>query len=159
MRRLVISALLLLVGTAVAADDVSVFNVPDAVATCLKPVGGQYKISGRINPFYLRGDFDGDGRPDYAVLVTNSKGERGVAICRAASRTPEVIGAGVVLNKLTDYDFDAWMVFPKGPVERGVGEGAPPKLLGDAVSIIWPESASALLYWDGRKFHWYQQGD
>ncbi len=151
--------LLLLVGTAVAAEDLSVFNVPDAVTKCLKPVSRQYKVSGRINPFYLRGDFDGDGRPDYAVLITNSKGERGIAICRSGSATPDVVGAGVVLNKLADFDFDAWMVFPKGPVEKGVGEGRPPKLLGDAISIIWSESASALLYWDGRRFRWYQQGD
>jgi hypothetical protein len=125
----------------------------------LKSVSGQYKISGRINPFYLRGDFDGDGRPDYAVLITNSKGARGIAICRAASPAPEIVGSGVVLNKLADFDFDAWMVFPKGPVERGVDEGPPPKLFGDAISIIWSESASALLYWNGRKFSWYQQGD
>jgi len=149
----------LLVGSAVGADDVSVFNIPEPLAVCLKTVSGRYKISGRINPFYLRGDFDGDGRADYAALITNAKGERGLAICRAASRAPDIVGAGTALNKLTDLSFDAWMVFPKGPVEKGVGEGSPPKLLGDAISIIWSESASALLYWDGRKFSWYQQGD
>lgn len=26
-----------------------------------------------INPFYLQGDFDGDGRPDYIVSVTQRK--------------------------------------------------------------------------------------
>lgn len=149
----------LVVGTALYGGDVSIFNVPGPVANCLTPLAGQFKIDGRINPFYLRGDFDGDGRTDYAVLITNSKGERGVAICRAAARAPEIVGAGFVLNRSADFDFDAWMVFLKGPVEKGVGEGPPPRLLGEAISIIWSESASALLYWDGRKFRWYQQGD
>lgn len=159
MRLLVIPALLVLASPVLAAEDVSAFNIPDPIATCMEPISGQYKISSHINPFYLRGDFDDDGQPDYAVLITNSKGERGVAICSTVPRTARIVGAGVVLNKLADFDFGAWMVFPKGPVERGVGEGPPPKLLGDAISIIWPESASALLYWDGRRFRWYQQGD
>jgi hypothetical protein len=152
--------LLLLAGTALASQsEVSSFNVPDRIETCLKPVTNQYNISGRINPFNLRGDFDGDGKPDYAVLVFNRKGERGIAVCRAAAHAPEIIGAGVVLNKLANFDFDAWMVFEKGPVQRGVGEGPPPKLQGDGISIIWSESASAILYWEGTRFRWYQQGD
>jgi hypothetical protein len=159
VRLLFVPVLLLLVSTLTSAADVSTFNIPEPVAGCLKPVSAKYKISGRINPFYLRGDFDGDGRPDYVVLITNPSGERGIAICRAASHAADIIGAGVVLNKLADFNFDAWMVFPKGPVEKGAGEGPPPRLLGDAISIIWSESASALLYWDGRKFRWYQQGD
>lgn len=144
---------------AAAQSDVSAFNIPGKIAECIKPVSRQYKLSGRINPFYLRGDFDGDGKADYAVLIVNTKGERGIAICRAVAQAPDIIGAGAVLNKLVDFDFEAWMTFPKGPVERGVGAGTPPKLIGDALSIIWPESASALLYWDGQKFRWYQQGD
>ena len=159
VRLLIASAVLVVLVGRVTADDVLVFNIPDSITNCLKPVSRQYKISGRINPFYLRGDFDGDGRPDYAVLITNPKSERGIAVCRAASRGPEIVGAGVALNKLADFDFDAWMVFTRRPVERGVGERPPPKLQGDGISIIWSESASALLYWDGRKMRWYQQGD
>jgi hypothetical protein len=154
---------ILLLGLAGAAlgsqSEPSSFNVPDKIERCLKPVANQYKISGRINPFYLRGDFDGDGKPDYAVLIVNRKGERGIAVCRAAAHAPEIIGAGTALNKMADFDFDAWMIFEKGPVQRGVGEGPPPRLQGDGVSVLWSESASALLYWDGARFRWYQQGD
>ncbi len=145
---------------AASSSDVSQFNVPDSVDSCLKPIASRYKISGRINPFYLRGDFDGDGKADYAVLVTDvSKGERGIVVCLRSAKSAAVIGAGVRFNKVTDLSFEAWMVYPKGPVERGVGEGPPPTLRGDAISIIWPESASALAYWDGKAFRWYQQGD
>jgi len=39
----------------------------------------QVDVSGRINPFFQRGDFDGDGRPDLAVLV-QGKANRKVGI-------------------------------------------------------------------------------
>ena len=147
------------VGAVPIQDDPFAFNTPAAIRKCLKPVESQYKLSDRSNPFYLRGDFDGDGKSDYAVLVTNDKGERGMAVCRAVASRPEILGAGTIFNKLRDLTFGAWMVFPKGPVERGVEAGPPPTLRGDALLIIWPESASALTYWDGRGFRWYQQGD
>ncbi len=143
-----------------SSSDVSQFNIPEAVHSCFKTFSSRYRISGRINPFYLRGDFDGDGKADYAVLVTDlRKGERGIVVCLSSAKSAIVLGAGVPFNELTDLSCEAWMVYPQGPVERGVGEGPPPTLRGDAISINWPESASALAYWDGKKFRWYQQGD
>jgi hypothetical protein len=139
---------------------VSEFNTPDEIDGCLKPVTKQYKVNDRINPFYLRGDFHGDGKPDYAVLiVARQTGERGVAICRASMPQPVVLGAGTPFNKMRDLSFEAWSVYAKHTVERGVGQRLPPKLIGEAISIIWPESASAIVYWDGKVFRWYQQGD
>lgn len=46
------------------------FNIPEKLQTELTmgPLAAAYAISDRINPFYLRGDFDGDGKPDYAIL-------------------------------------------------------------------------------------------
>ena len=44
---------------------------PPALTVCLKrlSVGPQLRVVERRNPFYLRGDFNADGRPDYAVVV------------------------------------------------------------------------------------------
>src|SRR3954452_5944027 len=81
------------------------FGVPPEIRKCLKPVEPQYQLSDRSNPFYLRGDFDGDGRPDYAVLITNSKDERGIAVCRAAAAKPEILGAGNVFHQMGDLTF------------------------------------------------------
>ena len=80
-------------------------------------------------------------------------------ICRSGV-APQVLGAGTEFHKMTDLNFDAWQVHPKTtPVEKGVGERALPILRGDAILIIWEESASALIYWNGNRFAWYQQGD
>src|SRR5690606_4874337 len=40
-----------------------------------------YKINRDLNPFYLRGDFDGDGKIDYALAVIESKtNKKGILI-------------------------------------------------------------------------------
>ncbi len=138
---------------------VSEYNVPQEVTRCMKSLGAGYEISGKINPFYLRGDFDGDGKSDYAVLIRKGN-QQGVMICRSVGAKPTVLGAGVEFNQMKDLNFNAWQVHPKGRrVEQGVGEGKAPVLIGDAIVIEWEESASALVYWNGKRFVWYQQGD
>jgi hypothetical protein len=115
-----------------------------------------------LNPFYQRGDFDGDGRADYAVLVQQpSSGKRGIALVHRRNQSVHVVGAGNAMGNGGD-DFSwmgAWRVFDRGPVERGVGEGAPPRLRGDALLVEKTESASAIIWWDGGRYRWYQQGD
>src|SRR5215469_13282182 len=63
---------LLLTSLAGANDKViDEYNVPSEVDACIKKVPG-LSISGQINPFYLSGDFDGDGKLDFAIQVTRS---------------------------------------------------------------------------------------
>ena len=133
-------------------------GTPTRVRACLKSIDPSFEIDYRLNPFYLRGDFDGDGKPDYVVLVKKGN-NRGIVICRATSAEGTVLGAGSAFNQMRDLNFNSWDVYDKRRVERGVGEGLPPKLLGDAIRVEWEESASALIYWTGRKSAWYQQGD
>jgi hypothetical protein len=138
---------------------VSEYNVPTEVRQCMKRLGSGYTISGKINPFYLRVDFTGSGRSDYAVLVQNGD-QQGVMLCQSRVAKPRVFGAGTEFNRMKDLNFDAWQVHPKGrPVERGVAEARPPLLRGDAILLEWEESASGIVYWNGQRFVWYQQGD
>jgi hypothetical protein len=140
-------------------DEVSVFNITGEIRECLNTVGSKYKVSGRINPFYLRGDFRGNSKPEVAVLITTiATGEKGVAVCGAATK-PVTLGAGSTFHEMKDLGFDAWHVYPRGPVHKGVEAGAPPVLRGEAMILEWSESASGLVYWDGKTFRWYQQGD
>ena len=137
----------------------SEYNVPDEVAQCMNSLGSDYTISTRLNPFYLRGDFDADQKADHAVLIQKGN-QRGIAICRTGAAKPVLLGAGIEFNKMKDFNFDAWLVYSKSrPMERGVGEGPPPTLIADAILLQWEESASALVYWNGKRFLWYQQGD
>ena len=119
-------------------------------------------LSSRLNPFYLQGDFDGDGRLDLAALVESAKGRKaGILVLLRGRTDPILLGAGKPLGDHGD-DFswmNVWSVYPKGPVGRGAGERTVPTLRGDALLVEKSESASALLYWDGKVFRWYPQGD
>ena len=64
-------------------------NVPDEVNRCLKMLAPGFALSARINPFYLRGDFYGDGKASYAVLVHNSN-QQGIMMCRTTTARPNL---------------------------------------------------------------------
>jgi hypothetical protein len=149
------------------AQQIDLENVPQDVLMQFAdgPFAETYSISGRINPFYLRGDFDGDGKPDYAVLVASKKDHSsGIAIWLSSKAKILVLGAGnafrVGAEETRSFDvIDTWQVYAKKPVEQGVGEGPPPKLIGEAILAGKKESASGLIFWNGKRFAWYQQGD
>lgn len=145
------------------------WNIPNPLRPALEKVTFKmtFEMGTWLNPFYLRGDFDGDHSPDYAVLVIHRKdGKKGIAIWLSSRHdSPAVtIGAGTK-SRVGEEDsdnwdfFDAWQVYSKQAVARGVGEGKPPKLTGEAILIEKTESASGLLYWNGKQFRWYQQSD
>jgi hypothetical protein len=124
-----------------------------------------YVLDGRMNPFYLRGDFDGDGMPDYALWINAKAGsDTGIAIWLSSQKKFIILGAGVPFNfagfkESTFENLNVWEVYGKHPVERGVEAGVPPKLIGEAILVGKSESGSGLIYWTGKSFKWYQQGD
>jgi hypothetical protein len=149
------------------AQEVDFENVPDQVRESigLGPFSEKYDLDGSVNPFYLRGDFDGDGKTDYAFRI-KSKADRsvGIAIWLSSLHRFVILGAGQPFklsgSAATNLDFlNTWKVFGRQPAERGVGSGSPPHLLGEAILAGEREGASGLIYWNGKSFAWYQQGD
>lgn len=121
-----------------------------------------YVCSYHVNPFYLRGDFDGDAVADYAVLIKNTiNGKIGLALVSGTSNRVDILGAGALaFGRMDDFNWlNAWYVYPKGKVEQGVTELPPPTLIADALMVEKLESASGIIYWTGEKYEWYQQGD
>ena len=120
-------------------------------------------LSDRLENRFLEGDFNGDGKDDLAVLVTDADRRRsGILIVFRDQSKAVLIGAGVPFgNGGDDFSWmDVWSVYSKGRrVEPGAGGGTPPALRGDALLVEKSESASALIYWNGKAFRWYQQGD
>jgi hypothetical protein len=139
-------------------------SLPPGVVRALEADAGakRYALTAHLNPFYLHGGFNGDGRTDTAVLVRNKESDKiGIAILHSGAKLAIILGAGRKFGNGGD-DFkwmDAWHLYPRALVERGAGGGAPPTFRGDALMVIKTESASGLIYWNGKRYAWYQQGD
>src|SRR6266576_1733169 len=119
----------------------------------------KYELSYRIKPSYLRGDFDGDNKIDLAVLVKErSRGKIGIAIIKGVNDKVTVLGAGTAIgNGSDDFEWmDSWEIYSKARIASGTSI---PKLRGDALIVSKSEAASALIYWNGKRYVWLQQGD
>jgi len=139
-------------------------NLPEWTAPVLaeKAFASTYALSTRLNPFFLHGDFNGDGRLDVAVLIVHkTTGQQGIAMFHAGAQTAIALGAGrAVGNGGVDFSWlDAWSVSVKPAEQQGATGKKRPSLRGDALLVQKLEAASALIYWDGTTYRWYQQGD
>lgn len=123
-----------------------------------------YSLRTDLNPFYLRGDFDGDKKLDYAISIIEKKtNKKGILIFHMRTKTHYIVGAGNFLrnkSKTDDYFWmDAWKVYTGKNVKIGIGETQKITIKGEAILVIKTESSSGLLYWTGKEYDWYQQGD
>jgi hypothetical protein len=150
------------------------WNLPASARTRLQAahIFEKYRLSDRINPFYLRGDLDGDGTADYAiVLVENKSKKTEIAVCLSTKKGVEILGANGVSIRvgsksdgydLEDFDWmDAWQVHRKMTLTPSDFNAASTitRMSGEGLMVEKTESASAVIYWDGVKFRWYQLSD
>jgi hypothetical protein len=65
---------------------------PEIRAAFEKQLLKRYLVSTQVNPFYLHGDFDGDGQADTALLIKErSSGKSGIAILHGKSNRIAVV--------------------------------------------------------------------
>ena len=129
-----------------------------------KAIRGIYSIRTDLNPFYLRGDFDGDNKQDYALSIVEKKtNKKGILIYHAGTKAHYILGAGKSLlsrNGGDDYRWlDAWKVYTVKPVGIGAGETQTITLQGEGIHVFKLEASSGIIYWTGKEYKWYQQGD
>ena len=139
-------------------------EIPDAVERAIanSSLVKKYDLSFRVKSFYLRGDFNGDGKIDVAVLVNQrATGKIGIAIIDGATNNVTILGAGVSIgNGGDDFEWmDSWQVYTKERARHAAGETGVSRLRGDALLVSKSEAASALIYWNGKRYVWLQQGD
>ena len=163
-----LSVFLILTSTAVAQDRIDnpsrETNAPESAIRLFKTTGldRQYEFSSHLKPSFLRGDFDGDRRPDIAILVKQKKsGKVGIAVCHSSTNKVLFLGAGTAVGNGGDnFDWmDIWSLTSKAAAARRVGKAAAALVKGDALHVEKSESASALVYWNGRRYVWRQQDD
>jgi len=138
-------------------------DIPQAINKAIAngSLAKEYELSLRVNPLYLCGDFNGDGKADIAVLVKqHSTGKLGIAIINGATDKVTVVGAGNAIGNGGDnFEWmDSWQLYSEGRAAQAAG-GRGPKLHGDALLVSKSEAASALIYWNGKRYAWFQRGD
>ena len=80
-----------------------------------------------------------------------------VTPCRVMTRLAVLLGIG---NGGDDFEWmDSWQVYSKTRAARAAAETSVPHLRGDALLVGKSEAASALIYWNGKRYVWSQQGD
>lgn len=136
-------------------------DIPAAVERAIKTgsLTKDYELSFHLRPFYLRADFNGDSKIDVAALVKQrSTGKIGIAIIDEATGKVTIVGAGTVIgNGGDDFEWmDSWQIYFKHRVAHGAHG---PKLRGEALLVSKSEAASALIYWNRKRYVWLQQGD
>ena len=113
-----------------------------------------------MNPFYQRGDFDGDGRADLAILVRDkASGKIGILVLHRSGKSA-LLGAGRSFGNGGD-DFawiDQWSVDDGGKNARR-GNDPSVKRGQDALWVAKEGSASALIRYRNGRYFWQQQGD
>lgn len=115
------------------------------------------------NPYYLRGDFDADGRPDHAIRVRRpSTGGNGVVVCSGHGAV-SILGKGIGGDAFSDMRDDRflarhWEVLSKEDVSalRAFSQNVPrpiPTVRAESIAMVW-EDGICLIYWDGKRFRW-----
>jgi hypothetical protein len=155
-------ALMLMAGASGLAQPLPLESQLPAWAT--KPwaaasAASRVELFAAVNPFYQRGDFDGDGRADLAILVRDrASGKIGILVLHRSGR-PALLGAGRNFGNGGD-DFawiDQWSVDDGG---KDVRRNDPsPRRAPDALWVAKEGSASALIRYRNGKYVWQQQGD
>lgn len=91
------------------------------------------------------------------LIKERATGKIGVAFCNSGSNTVFFVGAGTDFGNGGDnFDWmDSWSLKPKDRLSSKIASQSK----GDALLVEKQESASALIFWTGKKYVWQQQGD
>ncbi len=108
------------------------------------------------NPFFLRGDFDGDGNIDYAITVENVENKKeGLLVCFASKKKKAVL-IGPALKTPPFWSLRTWDIQTADEIKDLVDHKNNPINIspkGESIVMTWEDSVG-VIYWNGKEFLW-----
>jgi len=127
-----------------------------------KKLDRSYAITYKLYPHALRGDFNGDGRKDVIIQITEKQtGKTGFAIFHG--KKPQALfvdvtiaGAGTHLGTSDDNLswINLWNIIPHEKLSAE-GYNRLNRAKGDVLVFANRESRKEMLFWDGKRYEWY----
>ncbi|HEY8931530.1 MAG TPA: hypothetical protein VIM55_20170 [Mucilaginibacter sp.] len=139
----------------------------------LLKLDAKYEIKGFLKPSNLSADFNGDGKPDAAMLVIEKKTKKkGIMLIQGGGTRYFVFGAGTKFGDGGDnYSWlNGWQVYKEKIAYETVldkngdlADGKKVVLKRPALYVYQLEdgepNSGGIIYWDGKKYIWIQQGE
>jgi hypothetical protein len=126
-----------------------------------------YDITYQMYPQYLRGDFNGDGKTDVAIPISEkTNGKLGIAIihgkqAQAFKHRIVILGAGKPIGAAGD-DFkwmSLWNLLKDKKLLPQNERSHLPALQGAMIRILNKDGEAGVIYWGGNKYDWANLGE
>ena len=120
-----------------------------------------FPILRAMNPYYIRGDFNGDGEMDVAFWVRNAETQqRGVAIVHSTLDELYIFGAGrprpsPQTDTSNEVRVDGWRLIPVGYTDDHLYSDIPEINVREGQSFIFEREALAFEYFGKAEFVFY----
>lgn len=147
-------------------------QVKRCAASLVSPAVTSFTLSESVNPYYLRGDFDGDGFMDLAIALRGATDDTksGTGICRAKGRSVLLgsLAKGHVFNNdiAESVPSNGWTVVSRDALMEILRLSRPPRSRlaglrrklaqgkGEVIYFTYEDGEGVIIYND-KKFEWY----
>ena len=139
---------------------------PHEVIKCLEsPEARSLIMDSKLNPFYLRGDFDGDKKIDHAIWArSKTDGTAGIIVC-AGNEFVHLLGSGIAGGEnFSDMKNDnffplLWKIATKQEIDelsklKCYVPDPFPQIDNESIELLYRAGESTIIYWDGKEYKW-----
>ena len=139
----------------------------------LLKLDAKYEIKSFLKPSNLSADFNGDGKTDAAMLVVEKKTKKkGIILINGGSTQYFVFGAGTNFGSGgKDFSWlNGWQIYKEKTAYETVLDKDGDLMDGKKIILKRPglyvyqledgePNSGGIIYWDGKKYIWIQQGE
>lgn len=150
-------------------------STPPSILSLFKrlKLDAKYEIKGYLRPSSATADFNGDGRPDEAILVIERKSKmKGIILLHGGSTQYFVFGAGTKFgNGGKDFSWlNGWQIYKEKTAyetclnKDGDLTGSKKIMLQRPALYLYQIKdgtpySGGIIYWNDKKYIWIQQGE